>query len=220
VNRSRLLLAALSAIVVIISLWTTQANVVAQAPTKTPIGEPPTKPPLVEELPTKTPCRVTCPPRRQRRHKPRTLTPRATATATRTPTCGPVRQPRPRWSHDHPCRRDRRRYDSATAVAPASPAPSITLGASKPMSVQPPHRMPQRLTGAIGNSDPPAEAANPASPILTSALYIAASSSGCSSWPHHLVRTGSLGPFHHARDSHRLPRQPAPATRSGAPLPA
>ena len=54
VNRSRLLLAVLSLIVIIV-LSPTQASVQAQSPTKTPIGEPPTKPPLVEVLPTKTP---------------------------------------------------------------------------------------------------------------------------------------------------------------------
>ena len=42
-------------IFVVMMLLTTQVSVQAQAPTKTPIGEPPTKPPLVEVLPTKTP---------------------------------------------------------------------------------------------------------------------------------------------------------------------
>ena len=50
----RWLIPVLSVLVVIIGamLWPTQANVMAQSPTKTPIGEPPTKPPIVEELPT------------------------------------------------------------------------------------------------------------------------------------------------------------------------
>lgn len=169
----RRLMPVLSILVVITSLWMTQVNVVAQAPTKTPIGEPPTKTPLPIEPPTKTPLPTDPATKTAAPTQTPTLTPRATATATttRTPTlrasatASPVTVTRASAS-----------TVSAVAVEPTSASASVTPNAASnslavvsDASATP---SASSLAVAIENADPPADTAPTALPIMTQTMII------------------------------------------------
>jgi hypothetical protein len=170
VNRLRLMLAALSTVVIVISLWTTQANVIAQAPTKTPIGAPPTKAPLPVEPPTKTPLPGDLPTKTPAPTQMPTLTPQATATATRTPTLRPTATASPTLITRTPVPTTVvADTDSTLADTPTSSSPTATLSAIEAVIAATATPNASSLAAAIGNSDPPAD---PASPILTPALLV------------------------------------------------
>jgi hypothetical protein len=170
VKRLRLLLVALSTVVIVISLWTTQANVMAQSPTKTPIGAPPTKTPLPIEPPTKAPLPTDLPTQTAAPTQAPSLTPIATATATRTPTPRPsaTASPTPITRSPMPTAIAGTGSVSAT-TAPVSITPTATPNAGEAIIVATATPNTSALAATVGNSDPPAD---PASPILTQTMNI------------------------------------------------
>jgi hypothetical protein len=172
VKHFTLLLAVLS-IVAFISLWTTQAIVVAQAPTKTPIGEPPTKTPLPVEPPTKAPLPTDPPTQTPAPTQAPTFTPQATATATRTPTLRPsaTASPTPVTRSPMPTAIAGAGSLSATTV-PVSITPTATLNIIEAIIVATATPDVPSLAAAIGNSDPPASTTDTTLPIITQAVNI------------------------------------------------
>jgi hypothetical protein len=173
VKRLRLLLAALSTVVIVASLWTTQANVMAQSPTKTPIGEPPTKTPLPIEPPTKAPLPTDTPTQTPAPTQAPTYTPQATATATRTSTPRPsaTASPTPLTRSPVPTAIAGTGSLSA-ATAPASPTLAVTPNAIEAVIAATTTPAVSSLAAAVGNSDPPASIADTTLPIITQAMNI------------------------------------------------
>jgi hypothetical protein len=127
------LLPAVLSVVALVSLLTTQVSVRAQAPTKTPIGEPPTKTPLPDIPDTSLPTPVELP------KKVPTLTPSPAATVSRTPT--PLTR-----SPAHPCRHLRPPLPIQLLSFQHLP-PSHRLSQQPPwslLSLRPPRRSPRR----------------------------------------------------------------------------
>jgi hypothetical protein len=173
VNRSRLLMSALSlSLIVIIVLSPTHSGAWAQSPTKTPIGEPPTKPPLIEVLPTKTPL----PTEAAAPTLTPTFTPRPTSTATATSTSTPqpsaTISPTPATRSSIPTSTAAVERGPALAAATiaftlsATPATAETIvtATSTPIIVSP--------AVAIVGVDPPASTTNTTLPLITQALNI------------------------------------------------
>ena len=144
-----------------------QTNVMAQSPTKTPIGEPPTKPPLVEELPTKTPLPAAASPTP-------TFTPRPTSTATSTPTLRPsatasstpvTRSPVPTAIVADP-------GSTPAAAAPASLTPTATSVALEAVVTATSTPVVWSPAMAIENVDPPSNVTDTSLPIITQAVSL------------------------------------------------
>ena len=179
VNRSRLLMSALSlSLIVIIVLSPTQVGVQAQSPTKTPIGEPPTKPPLVEVLPTKTPLpdapATALPTPVESPTEVPTLTPSPAATVSRTPTLLPSATASPTTITRSPVPTSAATDAGST---PAATAPASITSTSTPAAVEviiSATSTPIASSAAvlIGNLDRPATSTDTTLPLITQALNI------------------------------------------------
>jgi hypothetical protein len=154
-------------------LWTTQANVMAQSPTKTPIGEPPTKTPLPVEPPTKAPLPTDLPTQTAAPTQAPTFTPQATATATRTSTPRPTATASSTPITRSPMPTAIAGTGSLSATtAPASITPTVTPSAGEAAITTTATSSASSLALAIGNSDPPASAADTTLPIITQTMNI------------------------------------------------
>ena len=145
-RRVKLIIGVLSAVVVI-TLWPARDTVVAQSPTKTPFGPPPTKPPLSEIVPTKTPLPTDA-------AAPPTKTPWPTSTVAPSSTPQPNATATPASVES----------SSAQASATASPAP--TLVAVTPTAVVP--TLTPIVAGLVTDAAATPGVSSPIAPVNTS----------------------------------------------------